>query len=83
MAELLAARAHRYPAVVVERGGVVVAFAWTSEYRPRAAYAGVAEVSIYVARGARGQGLGRMALSRLITEAERPWVLEAGLSDLP
>ncbi|HEY4844338.1 MAG TPA: GNAT family N-acetyltransferase [Candidatus Dormibacteraeota bacterium] len=70
MAALLAARAHRYPAVVVERGGVVVAFAWTSEYRPRAAYAGVAEVSIYVARGARGQGLGRMALSRLITEAE-------------
>lgn len=56
--------------MVVERGGVVVAFAWTGEYRPRAAYAGVAEVSIYVARAARGQGAGRVALSRLITEAE-------------
>jgi L-amino acid N-acyltransferase YncA len=71
MAALLAARAHRDPAVVVERGAVVIAFAWTSEYRPRAAYTGVAEVAIYVARAARGQGVGRLALSRLITDAER------------
>ena len=53
----LVARADRYPAVVVEDGdGVVLGFAWTAEYRPREAYAGVAEVSIYVARGARGRG---------------------------
>lgn len=58
------------PAVVVQRDGVV-AFAWIGEYRPRQAYAGVAEVSIYVRRAARGQGVGRLALSQLITDAER------------
>jgi phosphinothricin acetyltransferase len=68
---LLAARAGRYPAVVVEDSDRVLGFAWTSEYRPREAYAGVAEVSIYVARGGRGQGVGRLALGALITEAER------------
>jgi phosphinothricin acetyltransferase len=69
--ELLGDRASRYPAVVVEDGRRVLGFAWTSEYRPRAAYGGVAEVSIYVARGARGQGAGRLALGALLTEAER------------
>jgi L-amino acid N-acyltransferase YncA len=68
---LLASRANRYPAVVVEDGDRVLGFAWTSEYRPREAYAGVAEVSIYVARGARGRGVGRVALGALIGEAER------------
>jgi phosphinothricin acetyltransferase len=67
---LLGARAGRYPAVVVEDSGHVLGFAWMSEYRPRDAYAGVAEVSIYVGRAARGQGVGRLALGALITEAE-------------
>ena len=71
IAAILVSRANRYPAVVVERDAGVVAFAWTSEYRPRPAYAGVAEVSIYVERAARGQGAGRLALSQLIAEAER------------
>jgi L-amino acid N-acyltransferase YncA len=64
-------QADRYPAVVVEEGGHIQGFAWTSEYRPRAAYAGVAEFSIYVDRSARGQGVGRLALEALISEAER------------
>ncbi len=55
---LLGAGAGRYPAVVVEDEDRVLGFAWTAEYRPRAAYAGVAEVSLYVARGARGRGVG-------------------------
>jgi phosphinothricin acetyltransferase len=67
---LLSARAGRYPAVVVEEGDRVLGFAWTSEYRLRQAYAGVAEVSIYVAREARGHGVGRLALRALIAEAE-------------
>jgi len=69
--ELLRTRAARYPAVVVEDGNRVLGFAWTSEYRPRAAYAGVAEFTIYVACTARGQGVGRLALKALMTEAER------------
>jgi len=68
---LLHARANRYPALVVEDVTHVLGFAWTSEYRPRSAYAGVAEFTIYVARAARGQGVGRLALGALITEAER------------
>ncbi|MEA2636156.1 MAG: hypothetical protein QOH92_2923 [Chloroflexota bacterium] len=67
---LLRARTDRYPAVVVEDGTRVLGFAWTSEYRPRSAYAGVAEFTIYVARAARGQGVGRLALSALAAEAE-------------
>jgi L-amino acid N-acyltransferase YncA len=69
--EQLEARAARYPALVVADRDRVLGFAWTSEYRPRAAYAGVAEFTIYVARAARGQGVGRLALGALITEAER------------
>src|SRR5437762_1856113 len=52
----------RYPVMVVEQGGQVVAFASTSTYRPRDCYAGVAEFSVYVARAARGQGVGRVAM---------------------
>lgn len=68
--ELLKTRTRRYPAVVVEDPNGVLGFAWTSEYRPRAAYGGVAEFTIYVVRTARGQGVGRLALKALLTEAE-------------
>ncbi len=62
----------RFPIVVVENdGGDVIAFASTSEYRPRECYAGVAEFSVYVARGARRAGAGRLALERLIEESRR------------
>ena len=37
----------------------MVAFASTSEYRPRECYAGIAEFSVYVAREQRGRGAGR------------------------
>jgi L-amino acid N-acyltransferase YncA len=67
---LLTTRASRYPAVVVEDEHRILGFAWTSEYRPRNAYAGVAEASIYVAREARGRGVGRLCLGALITAAE-------------
>lgn len=60
-----------YPVVVVEDDGEVVAFASTSLYRPRECYRGIAEFSVYVARGARGRGAGRLAMTALIEEAER------------
>jgi len=61
-----------YPLVVAESvPGEVVAWASAPPYRAhRPAYAGVADFSIYVARSARGQGLGRVTLEALIAESE-------------
>jgi len=64
-------RADRWPTVVVERDGEVIAWAAASEYRARACYAGVAEFSVYVARSARGTGAGRAAMDALMRECER------------
>ena len=60
----------RHPVVVVEDARGVIAFASTSTYRPRACYAGIAEFSVYVERGARGHGAGRLAMAALIEAAE-------------
>ncbi len=60
----------RYPVVVVEARGQVVAFASTGAYSPRACYDGVADFSIYVAPEARGQRAGRVALEALLAAAE-------------
>jgi len=59
------------PLVVTEESGEVVAWAAAHRYRDRAAYAGVGEFSVYVARDARGRGLGRSAVQALIDECER------------
>jgi phosphinothricin acetyltransferase len=61
----LAEKGDRYPTVVVEREGTVVGWASAGPYRSRPAYAGVAEHSVYVERGARGTGAGRHALEEL------------------
>ena len=60
-----------HPIVVVEADGRVIAFASTSSYRSRECYAGIAEFSVYVARHARGQGAGRVAMRALI-DAVKP-----------
>jgi phosphinothricin acetyltransferase len=61
----LADKGERFPTVVAEREGRVVAWASAGAYRSRPAYAGVAEHSVYVARAARGTGAGRAALEAL------------------
>ena len=58
-----------HPVVVVEERGEVVGFASTSKYRDRACYAEIAEVSVYVAREARGVGAGRLAIEALMDAA--------------
>jgi L-amino acid N-acyltransferase YncA len=65
IATQLADKGERFPTVVVERDGQVVAWATAGPYRSRPAYAGVAEHSVYVARAARGTGAGRAALDAL------------------
>jgi len=60
----------RFPTVVVEdEPGAVIAFASTSEYRPRECYAGIAEFSVYAARSHRGRGAGRLAIQALVDAA--------------
>ena len=46
----------------------------------RCCYAGVAEVSVYVAEAARGQGIGRALLQAVIEESETAgiWTLQGG-----
>ena len=47
----------------------------------RCVYGGVAEVSLYVAEGARGLGIGKKLMEHLITqsEANEIWTLQAGI----
>src|SRR5438093_6362888 len=72
IAAQLAEKGDRFPTVVVERDGRVVAWATAGPYRSRPAYAGVAEHSVYVDRAARGTGAGRAALEALFAAyAER------------
>ena len=67
----LAARGARHPVLVAERGGQLLAWASLNPFNPRAAYDHVADLSIYVARRARGAGVGRVLLARVIDEARR------------
>jgi L-amino acid N-acyltransferase YncA len=72
VAAQLVEKGDRFPTLVVERDGRVVAWATAGPYRSRPAYAGVAEHSVYVDRAARGTGAGRAALEALFAAyAER------------
>ena len=59
----------------------LVGWAALSPSSKRACYAGVAEVSVYVAAAARGQSVGKGLLAALIAEAERQglWTLWASI----
>jgi len=61
--------------------GRIVGWAALSPVSGRCVYAGVAEVSVYVAEDARARGVGRALLSRLVraSEEEGLWTLEAGI----
>jgi phosphinothricin acetyltransferase len=77
VAAQLAEKGDRYPAIVVECEGRLVAFASAGPYRGRPCYAGVAEHSVYVDPAARGRGAGRAVLAALIEayEARGFWKL--------
>ncbi len=53
--------------VVVEEGGAVVGFAYSTAFRPRPAYSLTRETSIYLAPDVLGRGLGRTAYSHLLS----------------
>ena len=62
----LAARDARHPVVVVESDGVVIGWASLNVFNARDAYRHVADISVYVARDARGKGAGTALLTRLV-----------------
>lgn len=62
----IAARDARHPVVVVESDGVVVGWASLNVFNARDAYRHVADISVYVARAARGKGAGTTLLERLV-----------------
>jgi len=55
-----------HPWLVYEDGGAVIAVAYASRHRARAAYRWSAETSIYVSEAARGRGIGRMLYRALL-----------------
>jgi L-amino acid N-acyltransferase YncA len=59
----------RRPLWVVERDGEVIGWLSYSNFYGRPAYAGTAELSIYLHEKARGQGLGRYFLEQAISFA--------------
>ena len=69
------------PRLVARAGGDVVGWAALSPVSRRRAYAGVAEVSVYVTAAARGRGVGRALLAALVTGAEdvRIWTMQAAV----
>ena len=60
---------------------IVLGWAALTPVSGRCVYAGVAEVSIYIAAKARGRGLGTALLEKLIgsSEANGIWTLQAGI----
>jgi len=62
-------------------GGRVLGWAALTPVSGRCVYAGVGDLSVYVAAAARGRGVGRALLEALIDASERAgiWTLQAGI----
>ena len=73
--------AHLPLRLVAEEDGEVVGWAALAPYSERECYRGVAESSVYVAAQARGRGLGRALMERLVRDSEEAgfWTLQAGV----
>ncbi len=65
----LESRGERHPVMVAESDGTVVGWGSLNVFNPRPAYDYVTEFSVYVARSARGAGVGRNLLENLIVVA--------------
>jgi len=69
------------PRLAARQEGRIAGWAALSPVSQRAVYAGVAEVSLYVAAAARRSGVGRALLAELVlrSEAAGVWTLQAGI----
>ena len=67
--------------LIAREDGRAAGWAALAPFSSRCVYAGVAEVSVYVAAAARGHGVGTALLAALVdsSEAGGVWTLEAGV----
>jgi L-amino acid N-acyltransferase YncA len=80
--EFSAARLPEHRFVAVDgASGAVLGWVAASPASSRCVYEGVVEHSVYVHSGARGRGIGRQLLTRLIssTEAAGIWTIQSGI----
>lgn len=66
---------------VAEDSNIILGWGALSPVSGRCVYGGVAEVSVYVSRAARGKGVGIMLIEKLILESEAQgiWTLQSGI----
>ena len=69
------------PRLVALDGAEVAGWAALTPVSQRECYRGVTEDSVYVARAARGRGIGRELLEELVRRADRAgvWTIQAGI----
>ena len=67
--------------LVAKQGEKIMGWAALSAVSSRCVYGGVGEVSVYIAKEGRGNRIGELLLSRLITESEEQgyWTLQSGI----
>ena len=72
---------HPHSRLIAKDGDALVGWAALSPVSARRVYAGVAEVSVYVAASAQRKGIGRLLLTELIRQSEQngTWTLQAGV----
>lgn len=59
-----------HPVLVAHADGAVLGWVAASAYRPRECYAGIGEFSVYVARAARGRGVGDALMAAFVPACE-------------
>jgi phosphinothricin acetyltransferase len=75
------AKHHKHSRLVALEGENLLGWAALSPVSTRRVYAGVAELSVYVAQSGRGRGVGRALLAALVEQAEENgiWTLQVGI----
>ena len=84
MRERMLTRLRHYPWIVWEKHGRVLAYAYASRFRERAAYDWIAETSIYVHADARRRGIARRLYAALLDAMRLQGIKQAvGVITLP
>ena len=67
--------------IVAHNEGEILGWAALSPVSSRCVYGGVGEVSVYVAQGHRGYGVGKLLIKELIRQSETAgfWTLQSGI----